>query len=166
MQLNRQNQARNRQLPQGQQAQSLEQVLTNLLDSYHATLRQNNISLVKDFDNVQTQIDESRISIAVRALVENAIQSMPLGGELSAILIDGSHQWELEIADTVWPSKHSVVRQMSVDDSQLPVILPFPENEYLRTAHRAALEQGGQIQTWKCPLGGTAHVLAVPKQHY
>jgi hypothetical protein len=163
MQLNRQNQQPK---IRAHHPRSLGQFLTELLDSYQTLLERKNISLVKDFDDVVAPFDVTLVSSAIRALVDNAIQSMPLGGELSAILIDGKHQWELEIADTVWPSKNSVARQAPAEDSHRPVILPFPENEYLRVAHRAAITHGGEVQTWKCPLGGTAHVLAIPKQKF
>lgn len=163
MQLNRQNEQRKLRV---NHSQSIGQVITDLLDTYQTLLLRKNISLVKDFDDIVAQFDVQLVSAATRALVDNSIQSMPLGGELSAILIDGKHQWELEIADTVWPSKNSIVRQMAADDSQPPAILPFPENEYLRAAHRAAIAHGGQVQTWNCPLGGTAHVLVIPKQRF
>jgi len=160
MQLNRQT------APRSNRLQCLDQLLSDLLESYQALLDQKNITLVEDFDEVKAHFDVNLMTSAVRALVENAIQSMPLGGELTSILIDGDCQWELEISDTVWPSNDAIVRQMSADNPQLPVILPFPENEYLRAAHRAAIKLGGQIQTWNCPLGGTAHVLVIPKQRF
>lgn len=163
MQLNRQNQSRNR---TQRQPESLGAAMTNLLDSYQPLLSRKNIKLVKDLDEVITVFNSELIESAVRALIDNAIQSMPLGGELSAILINEEHQWELEIADTVWPSRNAIVRQSTNNDPQSPVILPFPENEYLRVAHRSAIAHGGHIQTWKCPLGGTAHVITISKQRY
>ena len=163
MQLNRQNQQPNLRIGR---PQPLEQMLSELLDTYQTLLDRKKISLVKDFDEVHTRFDVNLVSSAVRALVDNAIHSMPLGGELSAILIDGEHQWELEISDTVWPANHAIVRQMTLDNPQLPLILPFPENEHLRIAHRTAIAHGGEIQTWNCPLGGTAHVLVIPKQRF
>ena len=146
------------------QSQNIEQYLNELVNKYRPRMKQQSIALETDFDNVDACVDPSLLHSAASALVENAIEAMPDGGEISITLIDGQHQFELEVADTLGMAYNSFERESQNSKNQLPVILPFPETEKLRDAHRAALQQGGQIQTWSCPQGGTAHVLVIPRR--
>jgi hypothetical protein len=146
------------------QVNSVSNFVRELLDDYDPQFESRNIKLELDFDPIESAFDDSLIKAATIALLENAIESMPTGGELSVTLIDGSHQWELEVADTVGMAFSSHDCDSKDESVDLPVIIPFPETDRLRAAHRAALAHGGQIQTWNCPQGGTAQVLVVPKR--
>ena len=123
-----------------------------------------------DFEPIYASVDPEMLSSATIALLKNAITKMPNGGQITVTLIDGKHQWELEIADTSGMAfnpfeSYDDSSYLSKDDAKnsLPTIIPFPDYEHLRNALRAALACGSQIQTFDCPQGGTAHVLVVPK---
>ena len=145
------------------QRKSVANLVRELLDGYHTQFESRNIMLDVDFDPIESAFDDSLIRAATISLLENAIDSMPDGGELSVTLIDGNHQWELEVADTMGMAFNSFEQGSKTGSNEPPEVIPFPETDRLRTAHRAALAHGGQIQTWNCPQGGTAQVLVVPK---
>lgn len=127
-----------------------------------------NISLELDLDEVSTPYDRRTVQSAIVAMIENAIAAMPDGGELEATLIDGNGQWELEIADSGRqptadePVDEPALQNQSTDS--LPRVALFPANEHLRRLNNISIILQGTVQTWNCPLGGTAHVLVVPKQ--
>jgi len=127
-------------------------------------MKQQKIILETDLDTFDAFINPKLLHSAAAALVENAIEAMPNGGEISITLIDGKHQWELEVADSFGMAFNSFERKNQPTDDTLPVVIPFPQTERLRNAHRAAMAHGGQIQTWSCPQGGTAHVLVIPRR--
>lgn len=144
---------------------SVNQIVDDLLDSYGPRLNNHNISIETDLEPTSAVIDSRLIQSAIQALLDNAIEAMPHGGVLSATLINGKHQWEFEVADTsgiAYSDFKSLAREEN--DAKLPVVIPFPETEQLRNAYRNAMELGGQIQTWDCPQGGTAHVLVIPRR--
>ena len=170
MQLNR-----SRVLPEGaihhaQHAQHVGQLIHDVLEQYRPQMAKKNVLLETDFDIFNAFVDPNQLHSIVAALVENALRPMTKGGEISVTLIDGKHQWELEVADSfgmAFSSFEPTVNedQVNEDHEGLPLIIPFPESEELRTAHRVAISQGAQIETWNCPQGGTAHVLTVPRIH-
>ena len=161
MQLNRQKQTSNLGTSQ---SRNVEQFIRELVDVYRPKMTEQKIVLETDFDSFDACVSPSLLHSAAAALVENAIEAMPNGGEISITLIDGKFQWELEVADSLGMAFNSFERKTQKSDESLPVIIPFPETEKLRNAHRAAMQQGGQIQSWSCPQGGTAHVLVIPRQ--
>ena len=182
MQLNR-----SRVLPEGaiHHAQHVGQLIHDVLEQYRPQMAKKNVLLETDFDIFNAFVDPNQLHSIVAALVENALRPMTKGGEISVTLIDGKHQWELEVADSfgmAFSSFEPTVNEDQVNEDQvnedqvnedqvnedhegLPLIIPFPESEELRTAHRVAISQGAQIETWNCPQGGTAHVLTVPRIH-
>ena len=103
------------------------------------------------------------------------IRDRPSGGELSLTLVDSSHQWELEVADSgMNPSRlsksHDVNYLQGVNDAQqeedrqsLPRIIEFPATEMLRDVIRLANKNQASVESFPCPLGGTAWVMAVSK---
>ena len=167
MQLNR-----SRVLPESvvDHAQPVGQLIHDVLEQYRPQMAKRNVLLETDFDIFNAFVDPNQLHSIVAALVENALRQMTKGGEISVTLIDGKHQWELEVADSfgmAFSSFESTVNERQEIEGQegLPLIIPFPETEELRTAHRVAIAQGAQIETWNCPQGGTAHVLTVPRIH-
>ncbi|MDA7887538.1 hypothetical protein N9B12_00615 [bacterium] len=162
MQLNR-----SRVLPEGDktQAQNVGQLIHDVLEHYRPQMADKNILLETDFDPVEAFVATTQIHSIVAALIENALQPMTQGGEISVTLIDGKYQWELEVADSFGMAFSGVESTAHNTDEMLPLIIPFPESDQLRNAHLAAISQGAQIETWNCPQGGTAHVLTVPRLH-
>lgn len=104
-------------------------------------------------------VDVGKVESALENLIEHAAATMPHGGEITVTLIDGNYQWELEVADT---SNFGAVDPVNARDG-LPQIIPEVIDRHLVNAHRLAMQQNGQIQTWNCPQGGVANVLIVPK---
>lgn len=145
---------------------SVNQIVDDLLEFNGPRLSRHNISIETDLEPTSALIDASVIQSAIQALLDNAIESMPDGGVLSATLINGKHQWEFEVADTSGIAYSSIESCTPTDETtRLPVVIPFPETDQLRDAYRSASKLGGQIQTWDCPQGGTAHVLVIPRRH-
>jgi signal transduction histidine kinase len=162
MQLNRR-----RVLPEidNSQAQNIGQLVHDILERYRLQMADKNILLETDFDTVEAFVATSKIQSIVTCLIENALEPMTRGGEISVTLIDGKYQWELEVADSFGMAFGNVDSTTHNADEMLPLIIPFPESQQLRDAHRAAISQGAQIEAWNCPQGGTAHVLTVPRRH-
>lgn len=160
MQLNRHEKTTNASSPQ---SRNVEQFISKLVNEYRPRMKLQKIMLETDFDTFDACINPNLLHSAAAALVENAIEAMPNGGEISITLIDGKYQWELEVADSLGMAYNSFERENQPTDDTLPVVIPFLQTEQLRNAHRAALAHGGQIQTWSCPQGGTAHVLVIPR---
>jgi len=163
----------NNQLPKTPQntSETIGDAVTKIVESCQQDLVKYGIDIEYDFEAIYSPVDSAMLRTTTVALLQNAIQKMPHGGQITVTLIDGKHQWELEIADTSGMAfnpyesydESTYLSKKEVQDT-LPTIIPFPQNEYLRDAHRAALGCGSQIQTFDCPQGGTAHVLVVPKR--
>ncbi len=162
MQLNRR-----RVVPEVDQPQltDIGQLTHDILDRYRLQMADQNILLETDFDSVEASIATSKIQSIVTALIENALEPMSHGGEISVTLIDGKYQWELEVADSFGMAFSNADPLRRNSDEHLPTIIPFPESQQLRDAHLTAISLGAQIETWNCPQGGTARVLTVPRQH-
>ena len=160
MQLNRHNEQSH---VHSTRSRNVKQFIDEILEKYRPRLTQQKINIETDLDTFDAEFHPSLLHSAAAALVENAIGSMPNGGEISVTLIDGKHQWELEVADSLGMAYNSFEKESEKPAKTLPVIIPFAETEKLRDAHRAAIAQGGQIQSWNCPQGGTANVLVIPR---
>ena len=94
---------------------------------------------------------------------------MTHGGELAITLIDARYHWELEVVDNVerFPKSQDELNVMFSEplrEDTMPGVLPLSANRHLKRAYQAAISHGGQLQTWNCPEGGTAHVLVIPKR--
>ena len=152
----------------------VDQLVQSTVESCQAQFEKSSIKVELDLENVEATIDKEMVRKTTKLLLDNATEKMlEGGGTISVTLIDGEHQWELEVADTdgmaYHPFGHSDSTKNQPRNNQdqnegLPVILQFPSTDSLRTAYRIAAQHGGQIQTWDCPQGGTAHVLVVPKR--
>ena len=134
------------------------------------------ITVELDVQALEVHANAPLIQAALKGLMQNALQSMKHGGELSVTLIDSPHQWELEVADTSTNRlvEASILKdEPSSDDclneSQaaigLPMVTPDLNRDSLNDVHVAAEAHGGHVQTWNCPSGGTANVLIIPKLH-
>ena len=146
-------------------ALNIGQLIHDVLEYYRPQMADKNVSLETDFDTVEAFVATAQIHSIVAALIENALQPMTQGGEISVTLIDGKYQWELEVADSFEMAFSGVASTDPPTDDVLPRIVQFPQSEQLRFAHRTAISQGAQIETWNCPQGGTAQVLTVPRLH-
>ena len=158
--------------------QSIEvnEVVESTVASCRLQFERSSINVELDLEKVEAKIDQELVRTTTKLLLENASEKMLNGGTISITLIDGAHQWELEVADSNGMAYHpfghsdnqpSQTRQKqdnSKTDEDLPVIIQFPSTDSLREAYRTAAQHGGQIQTWDCPQGGTAHVWVVPKR--
>jgi len=69
------------------------------VDSCRMQLEQSSINIELDLEKVETQIDRELVRFTTKLLLENASEKMLNGGTISITLIDGEHQWELEVAD-------------------------------------------------------------------
>lgn len=118
---------------------------------------------------------------AIRGLLADAIESTGYDGELAVTLIDADTQWELELA-TIRSVDHSARQQparpagsraepdaagarqpqrFARADATAPAIpLPGPNFDL---SSRAATSCGGQVGLMRCPQGGMARLLVMPK---
>eukprot|EP01048_Picozoa_sp_COSAG05_P026742 COSAG05_NODE_7452_length_809_cov_1.716901_2_plen_89_part_01 len=89
MQLNRR-----RVLPEidNSQAQNIGQLVHDILERYRLQMADKNILLETDFDTVEAFVATSKIHSSVTCLIENALEPMTRGGEISVTLIDGKYQ--------------------------------------------------------------------------
>ena len=150
---------------------SIDKLVQEVIASHQRDLVEKNIVVQTDLSRINAFGDSELIKSAFASLIGNAKELMDKGGELTVTLVDGNHQWELEIADCVDADpagpKPDIDRQSETAKSdghrELPTVIPFLDTEHLRNATRAAMSHGGHVQTWDCPQGGTAHVLVIPK---
>ena len=157
------------------------EIVQSTVDSRRSQFQESSINVELDLEEVETKIDRELVRKTTQLLLDNASEKMLAGGTISITLIDGEHQWELEVADSngmayqpfghtddqnpVLKSRQN--RAESLNEAEdLPVVIEFPSTDALRDAYRTAAQHGGQIQTWDCPQGGTAHVWVVPKREH
>ncbi len=157
------------QLPEQLQHVSVTQLVSDIIEDCNSEISTRNLQVEFDDQAIEAQVNSDLIRVAFTALMNNAIETSPDESEITVTTIDGPHHWEVEVAD----SSHSSRQTLNVDiedqsntepDEGLAVILPFPANENLRIAYRAAIEHGGQVQSWQCPQGGMAYVLVIPRR--
>jgi len=141
---------------------SLSDFVRQVVSGYRNTCESNNVSLVLDLEEVSAPYDRKLVHRAVAAMVENAIDSMPNGGELEATLINAEHQWELEIADSGEQQSQSEPETTSTK-SDLPRIAGVDVSPQIGMLNQLSVLMNATVQSWNCPLGGTANVLVVPK---
>ena len=123
--------------------------------------------MVLDLEEVTAPYDRTLVHRAVAAMVENAIEAMPEGGELEATLVNAEYQWELEIADSGTAANEETTgtpkAAKDAPDQGLPRIIGTETNVHMGVLNQLSILMNGTVQRWNCPLGGTAHVLVVPK---
>lgn len=128
-------------------SQSLSDFIRQTITGFRPDCERLAISLELNIEDVSVPYQSNIIRTGVVTLMENSIASMSSGGELEVNLIDSEFQWELEVAD-------SGTRNRNTSGNHEP-----------STLEAVSLALGGSVQTWKCPLGGLAHVLIVPKRN-
>jgi hypothetical protein len=129
-----------------------------------------NITIETDLDGTHVQADQNLVVPATASLLTNAINAMPAGGVLSVTLVDTDSQWELEVADSGRsPSRFNAPENTSNENTpneiaeHPPVFIEFLSHQALHEVGLLAQAHSGNMQTYPCPLGGSAHVLIVPK---
>ena len=157
------------------QTDSVSVLITSVVDLFRSDCEQKNILIEMDVAGCDAIANQAFVQNAGTALIKNAIASMPAGGELSVTLVETPSQWELEVADSgANPSKlgkndatsasqHERPAANASDDQDLPHVIQFPSSESIRDVIRLAQTQHATVESWTCPLGGTAWVLVVPK---
>lgn len=145
----------------------INQLAEQVITSFAGKFREQMIKVDTDMESVCAAVDQQSIHSAVSRMIENAIESMPQGGNINVTLIDGKHHWELEVADSVgeiygdrW--KKEVENNNEIHSRNLMRI--STENPQLAPVRSAANLHGGQLQSWVCPQGGAAHVLIIPRR--
>ena len=141
---------------------SLSDFVRQVVCSYRNACESKNVSMVLELEEVSAPYDRKLVHQAVSALVENAIHAMPQGGELEATLINTQFQWELEIADSGCGSTEA--SKSTPTESELPRIEGVPSTTQMSELNHLSVLMNATVQSWNCPLGGTANVLVVPKQ--
>jgi K+-sensing histidine kinase KdpD len=150
---------------------SVTQLISDVIEESKSEIGTRNLEVEFDDQLIEAKIDSELILVAFRALMKNAMESSPDESELTITMIDGPHHWEVEVADSSHHGRQKLNteiedQELSDPNEGLAVILPFPANENLRIAYRAAIEHGGQIQSWQCPQGGMAYVLVIPRRKF
>jgi hypothetical protein len=150
------------------QESSVSDLVLSLIEEYRPVCKARGIRLELDVQPLEATVEVELIRTALRGLLGNAVDTTPDGGEIFVTSIDGIHQWEIEVADSSRyrhrnPDPLNEFNELNVSE-QLPVILPFPATDKLRNAYRAAFEHDGQIENWRCPQGGLAYALVIPRR--
>ena len=145
----------------------IDQLTEKVIRSFAGKFHDQMIKVDADIETVSAPVNSQSIHAAVSKLIENAIDSMPDGGNINVTLIDGQHHWELEVADSVgeiygdrW--KKEVESNNDIHSQNLLRI--SAENPQLETVRSVANSHGGQLQSWVFPQGGAAHVLIIPRR--
>lgn len=142
----------------------LSDFVRQIVSGYRNTCDSKNVSMVLDLEEVSAPYDRKLVHRAVAAMVENAIEAMPQGGELEATLINAEHQWELEIADSgEQKSQTESETSAAPGGGDLPKIVGVKDSDQMGMLNQLSVLMNATVQSWNCPLGGTANVLVVPK---
>ena len=141
---------------------SIGELARGVIQSYESVFQSTHINVETDLHELVDTVYPQAIHKAVSNLIEMAIESMPSGGDLLITLVDGSHHWELEIADSS-PAAVGEPDANPESGNQLARIIPMPQDRRMGAAQTAAMIHGGQVQTWQCPQGGQANVLVIPR---
>ena len=151
-----------------QHSASVTQVVLDLIDSRQSLCRERGIRLELDVQPIDAMVDVDLVRQALSGLIENAIESTPDGGEITITSIDSPHQWEIEVADSSRYRQDDQETPFAEVDNEtnvdLAILIPFPATDKLREAYRAAFQHDGQIQSWRCPQGGLAYALVIPRR--
>lgn len=141
------------------------EAVATAVDHIRAVCLKKNITIETDLGNVYVEADSVLVVPAAAILLTNAINAMPAGGELSVTLVDTDSQWELEVADSGRsPSRFNAPKNTSGEvPEHPPVFIEFLSHHALHEVDSLAQEYSGSIETYPCPLGGSAHVLIIPK---
>lgn len=141
----------------------LSDFVRQIVSGYRNTCDSKNVSMVLDLEEVSAPYDRKLVHRAVAAMVENAIEAMPQGGELEATLINAEHQWELEIADSGEQKSQTESETGAAPGGDLPKIVGVKDSDQMGMLNQLSVLMNATVQSWNCPLGGTANVLVVPK---
>ncbi len=145
------------------------------IEEFRARCDAHGVTIETDLSDCTANGPKQFVKAMTAGLISNALSAMPAGGEMSLTLVDSAHQWELEVADTgPNPSRLSKSKDINesrefteiLDDNQrpaLPTIIEFPATETLREVIRLATQNRASVESFACPLGGTAWVMVVSK---
>ena len=137
---------------------SIDSLMELILDRFKPQIHSKNLSVEKELDSFQAEIAADSIDSAMSQLIENAIKNAPVGGEINVTLVDSKSYWELEIAGAELDANPSK-KQPDSHPARFEPIKP------LEVAKKAASLHGGEVQTWRCPLGETAQILIIPRNN-
>ena len=104
--------------------------------------------------------DPVQLATAVEALLRNAVEAMPEGGELVLTGFGDSMAVELEIAD----SGQGLPEHLA-GTWHRPLVTTKPGRSGMGLVHaqRIASAHGGTLTTLRCPQGGTAWTIRIPR---
>ncbi len=148
------------------EAMSVRCLAIDILSDFDRQFEDLAIDVELDLEGGDSKVPSHLIRSAISALIENAIQAMPDGGELSLTLIESGHQCELEIADSGAGARPTAQPAENQDEEsgegRTLKLVPVLRRRNLEAARRMVAQLGGELETWDCPQGGTAHVLVFP----
>lgn len=144
---------------------SVAEAVATAVDHIRSTCLKRDITIETDLEGVNVEADSVLVVQAAASLLTNAINAMPAGGVLSVTLVETGSQWELEVADSGrTPSRFNAPENTSTEPPEHPpVFIEFLTHHALQEVRALAQDFGGSMQTYPCPLGGSAHVLIIPK---
>lgn len=144
---------------------SVAEAVAAAVDHIRGACLKRNITIETDLDGVDIEAASVLVVTAAASLLTNAINAMPAGGVLSVTLVETDSQWELEVADSGrTPSRFNAPQNTSTEISEHPpVFIEFLSHKVLHEVEQLAEDFSGCLQTYPCPLGGSAHVLTIPK---
>lgn len=157
--------------PQSDQQQVCETIEATI-EEFRVRCDAQGVAIETDLSDCLAIGNSAFVKSAAAGLISNALSSMPAGGELSLTLVDSAHQWELEVADS-GPNPSRLGKPSDLKESQensntrqeqsLPSIIEFPATDALRDVIRLTQQHRASVESFPCPLGGTAWVMVVSK---
>ena len=157
--------------PQSDQQQVCETIAATI-EEFRARCDAQGVAIETDISDCLAIGNSAFVKSAAAGLISNALSAMPAGGELSLTLVDSAHQWELEVADSgPNPSRLGKTNDpkelhetsSARQEQSLPSIIEFPATEALRDVIRLAQQHRASVESFACPMGGTAWVMVVSK---
>lgn len=173
----------------GMESGSIRALLIQLLAEMRPELLARRVQVELDLDDVplgaqgQTHpamgVNRSGIVHAMRGLLADAIESTGYEGELTVTLVDADSRWELELAtirsgEQVAPVAPGTAGQPALESPRFTVAAGQTKTSgkpdkaaaagpNFLLGSRAAVECGGQVELMRCPQGGVARILVMPK---
>ncbi len=138
----------------------LAEIVREVCDNVTQRLAEQNVLLELDVpDDLWVSVDRTMIATALRKLVDNAVEAMSGGGELTITGVLGRFGLEIEVAD----SGSGISGEAQARGFE-PFFTTKPGQAGLglSVVERIAQAHGGSVQVCNCPDGGAAFTLQIP----
>lgn len=141
-----------RPIPDAPQETNLLEFVRSICCLFSRRMSEQGVTCSFDIDRAACyQLPRATTGEALMSLVEDALRAMPDGGQLDVVAVIGTNGLEFEVADSGETSEPT----LRIHDGA-----SRPQERHQLTKHLAG---NMRVLTHRCPQGGTARTLLIPK---